>query len=162
MLSKIVYRISDGLILSIIQTANLNAVIPVYDNTTASCTIVDVPNNVKLGSSNWFFSGGAIVKNLYGVLSISVSSSSIPADGISTSTFTVSKMSSSGIPLTSSSDNDLISISATRGRLSSMGMPLINGVASFTLTSVSETVSSVVAVSNSLLGSCSTNIQFTP
>jgi len=88
----------------------------------------------------------------------------IPADGSSSCTVFIKKMSGHGNYLTGSEHNDQIDLRASRGRLNDLRVNLVNGEAQVTLTSVAETcVSKVHAHSDTIdYEDSEIEIQFAP
>lgn len=90
----------------------------------------------------------------------------IPADGTSTCSIIVKKKDRNGNYKTDETDNDQIDIRCTRGSLDALRTNLVNGEATITLTSVSETCISTIEVWGSGEGSTlrkkTIEIQFAP
>ena len=88
----------------------------------------------------------------------------IEANGISTCTITIKKVNGLGEYMTDAADDDTIDLKCTRGNLSALRVDLVNGEASVTLTSTTETcVSGIYAESQEeAVNEAKIQIQFAP
>src|SRR4051812_18400057 len=119
---KIVFDNTSLRILAVVGGTNLDSLTPVYDPSVATCVQVDAPEDIFTNRESYFYRDGQVVRNAFGSMLMTADVSEIPADGTSFATFTLSKVSSSGISMTSLDDNDIIDLSCTRGKLSTMSV----------------------------------------
>lgn len=161
MIAKVVYRLTDGKVAFWVSSNKIDMVAPQYDAGANGCSICDIPDDMAADYSRYFYVAGDVSKDYYGKLSLTCDKTSMPADGTSIATYTVSKLDSAGNPMTLPADNDVVTVATTRGTLSTTTVTLANGVGTFTLRSVPETISIDVSVSSGNLGPASSSITLT-
>lgn len=169
MLTRIVYRTSDGKVTSGVSSSSLSS-ITVYPGSGEDQADVVASDDLLYSPGSYFYVLGAVYKNYYGTLELTSNKTDtdgdgvedMPGDGSSMATYTIKKKNSDGTYATDSSDNDTITIMSQRGRLSALSVPLVNGQATFTVTAPAETCVTIIKAYHDQLGWATRSLQFTP
>ncbi len=169
---KIVYKQSNGQLVSYSYADNLASISPVYDNGTETETTTTLPQAVIDGgdATRYFYVSSSLQKDYYGYFTLTSNRTDsdsdgiedMPADGTTLATYTLQKKDAAGDDMTDASDNETINISASRGLLSTLSVDLVNGAGTFTLKSVAETVKIQVQATNTTLGTIQKELQLIP
>jgi len=162
---KVLYNLEDGRVLGAAECSTLDSISLQYDENVEGVAIVD---SVDFNSGGkYFYQNGNLVKDFYGriMLTCDLADSDgdgmveLAADGSSVVTFTIKKVDGNGDVM---SGDESVRISSTRGLLSALSTPLVNGQATFTLRSIEETVSIDVKVTHPFLGTETIAVQLVP